>query len=116
MASTQGTSRRRKPLTQKQIWAARGIALAADALQIALFPLFAGGMPAGADAVLDLGVAAILCWLCGFHVAFLPTFIGEALPTVDLFPSWTLAVLFVTRKQGAALERDSYQGRGTPSQ
>jgi hypothetical protein len=88
-----------KALTRNQIWAARGIALAADALQIALFPLFVGGVPEGVDAALDVGVAAALWWLCGFHVAFLPTFIGEALPTVDLFPSWTLAVLFVTRKQ-----------------
>ncbi|HEX4339752.1 MAG TPA: hypothetical protein VH062_27780 [Polyangiaceae bacterium] len=90
-----------KPMTPKLVWTARGIALAADALQIVLFPLFAGGVPEGADAALDVAVGAALCWLCGFHAAFLPTFIGEALPTVDLFPTWTLAVLFVTRKGGA---------------
>jgi hypothetical protein len=88
-------------MTAKQIWTARGIALAADALQMLLFPLFAGGVPEGADAVLDVAVAALLCWLCGFHAAFLPTLLAEALPTVDLFPSWTLAVLFVTRKSKA---------------
>ena len=88
----------RKTMTPKQIWAARGIALAADALQMVLFPLFAGGVPEGADAVLDVAAGAALVWLCGFHAAFLPTFIAESLPTVDLFPSWTLAVLFVTRK------------------
>ncbi|HVW27761.1 MAG TPA: hypothetical protein VHC69_20490 [Polyangiaceae bacterium] len=85
-------------MTPKQIWIARGVAFAADALQMVLFPLFAGGVPEGADAVLDVGVGAVLCWLCGFHVAFLPTFIAEALPTADLFPTWTLAVLFVTAK------------------
>ena len=90
-----------KVMTTKQIWFARGIAFTADALQMALFPLFAGGVPEGADAVLDVGVAAVLCWLCGFHAAFLPTFIAEALPTADLFPSWTLAVLFVTAKNKA---------------
>ena len=89
----------RKAMTPKQVWAARGIALAADALQMVLFPLFVGGIPEGVDAALDVAVAAVLCWLCGFHAAFLPTFIGEALPTVDLFPIWTLAVLFVTRKK-----------------
>ena len=57
-------------------------------------------VPEGADAVLDVVAGAALCWLCGFHVAFLPTFIGEALPTVDLFPTWTLAVLYVTRQGG----------------
>ena len=86
-------------MTNRQIWAARGVALAADALQMILFPLFAGGVPEGADAALDVAVGAVLCWLCGFHLAFLPTFIGEALPTVDLFPTWTLAVLFVTRSK-----------------
>ncbi len=88
----------RKTMTPRQIWAARGIALAADALQMVLFPLFAGGVPEGADAVLDVAVGVALVWLCGFHAAFLPTFLAESLPTADLFPSWTLAVLFVTRK------------------
>jgi hypothetical protein len=88
-----------KAMTTKQIWMARGVAFAADALQMALFPLFAGGIPEGADAVLDVAVAAVLCWLCGFHAAFIPTFVAEALPTADLFPSWTLAVLFVTSKK-----------------
>jgi len=101
-----------KPLTPKRIWAARGIALAADALQIVLFPLFVGGLPEGADAALDVGVGALLWWLCGFHAAFLPTFVGEALPTVDLFPTWTLAVLFVTRK-GA--EAPKLEGRKSES-
>jgi hypothetical protein len=87
-----------KTLTRNQIWLARGIALAADAAQIVLFPLFVGGAPEGVDAVVDVCVAALLCWICGFHAAFLPTILSEALPTVDLFPSWTLAVLFVTRK------------------
>jgi hypothetical protein len=89
-------------LTRERIWIARGVAVAADAVQLALFPLFVGGIPEGADAALDVAVGGLLCWLCGFHAAFLPTFIGEALPTVDLFPTWTLAVLFVTRKGAAA--------------
>ncbi|HEX3598040.1 MAG TPA: hypothetical protein VHU80_23180 [Polyangiaceae bacterium] len=101
-----------KALTRDRIRVARGVALAADALQVVLFPLFAGGLPEGADAVLDVAVGAALCWLCGFHAAFLPTFIGEALPTVDLFPTWTVAVLFVTRKAarelpGARAPRDA---------
>lgn len=90
-----------KPLTPNRIWLARGIALAADALQIGLFPLFSGGIPEGADLALEAVTGALLCWICGFHAAFLPTVIGEALPMVDLFPSWTLATLFVTRRSAA---------------
>jgi len=87
-----------KPLTPERVVLARAVAIAADALQIWLFPLFAGGVAEGADAALELVVALILCGLCGFHPAFLPTFVAEALPAVDLFPSWTLATLYVTRR------------------
>lgn len=87
-----------KRLTPERVALARVVAFAADALQIWLFPLFAGGVAEGADAVLEVVVGLILCGICGFHPAFLPTFIGEALPVIDLFPSWTLATLFVTRK------------------
>jgi hypothetical protein len=86
-----------KALTPKRIWLARGIALAADALQLGLFPLFVGGVPEGADLALEAVTGVLLCALCGFSPAFLPTIIAEALPMVDMFPSWTLATLFVTR-------------------
>jgi hypothetical protein len=87
-----------KPLSPERVVVARAVAFAADAVQIWLFPLFAGGVAQGADAVLEVIVGLLLCWICGFHPAFLPTFIGEALPIIDLFPSWTLATLYVTRK------------------
>ena len=87
-----------KPLSARRILIARLIALAADAIQLAYFPLFAGGAPEGLDAALDAVVALALCGLCGFHVAFLPTVVAEALPVVDLVPSWTLAVLIATRQ------------------
>src|SRR5215471_10046567 len=88
----------KKNLTPKQVWAARGIALAADALQVVFLPLFFGGATEGVDVVLDVVTAALLVWLCGLHPAFLPTIIAEALPTADLFPTWTVATLFVTRR------------------
>lgn len=71
--------------------------MAADALQLALLPLFAGGALEGVDLAVDGIVAVLLIALCGFHPAFLPTIIAEALPVVDLVPSWTLAAMFVTR-------------------
>lgn len=76
---------------------ARGIALAVDALQIAIVPLLFPGSPW--NNLLDLVTGAVMVSLLGWHVAFLPTFITELIPFVDLFPTWTVAVLFVTRKK-----------------
>jgi hypothetical protein len=74
------------------------IALAADALQLAVIPLFVEGALSPVDAVLDLGVGILLVRLLGWHWAFLPTLLIEALPGADLFPTWTTAVFFVTRQ------------------
>ena len=79
--------------------AARAIAVVVDALQIVVFPAFFPGLVSPLENVLDVVTGIILTLLLGFHVAFLPTFIAELVPFVDLFPSWTLAVLFVTRKK-----------------
>lgn len=80
-------------LTTRRVWLARGLALAVDAFQIGLLPLFAGGAAVG----VDVAAAALFTWLCGFHHAFLPTAVAEVLPMVDLFPPWTAAVTFATR-------------------
>jgi hypothetical protein len=74
------------------------LALAADAVQIAVFPMFAEGAFSPADTALDVVVAALLIRLLGWHWAFLPTFAAELLPGFDLFPTWTAAVFFVTRQ------------------
>src|SRR5712692_7678065 len=78
--------------------AAMILAIAADALQIFFFPLFAEGALAPADDVLDLAVAAVLVRLLGWHWEFLPAFLAELVPGVDLVPFWTLAVINVYRK------------------
>jgi len=75
------------------------IAIVADALQIAAFPLFAEGAISPADTVLDILVGVLLIRLLGWHWAFLPSLAAELLPGFDLFPSWTAAVFFVTRAQ-----------------
>ena len=74
------------------------LAMAADALQIFGFPLFAEGALSPADDVLDLAVAAVLVNLLGWHWEFLPAFLAELVPGVDLLPFWTLAVISVYRK------------------
>ncbi len=74
------------------------VAIGADALQLAVTPLFAEGALSPVDAVLDAVVAVVLVRLLGWHWAFLPTLMIEALPGADLFPTWTAAVYFVTRQ------------------
>jgi hypothetical protein len=74
------------------------IAMGADALQWAVLPLFAEGALSPVDAVLDAAVAIILVRLLGWHWAFLPAVLMEAIPGADLFPTWTAAVFFVTRQ------------------
>ena len=74
------------------------LAMAADALQIFGFPVFAEGALSPADDVLDLAVAAVLVNLLGWHWEFLPAFAAELVPGVDLIPFWTMAVANVYRK------------------
>ena len=83
---------------RRRFQAAMLLAMAADALQIFVFPLFTTGALSPADDVLDLAVAAILVHLLGWHWEFLPAFAAELLPGVDLVPFWTIAVLNVYRK------------------
>lgn len=78
--------------------AALVLAMAADALQIVVFPLFAEGALSPADDVLDFAVAAVLVHLLGWHWEFLPAFAAELVPGVDLVPFWTMAVANVYRK------------------
>jgi len=74
------------------------LAMVADALQIFVFPLFAGGGFSPAEDVLDIAVAAVLVHLLGWHWEFLPAFAAELVPGVDLVPFWSLAVASVYRK------------------
>jgi hypothetical protein len=74
------------------------LAILADALQIAVLPVFVEGAESPADDVLDLGVGGLLVWLLGWHWEFLPSFAGKLVPGVDLVPFWTLAVANVYRK------------------
>jgi hypothetical protein len=73
------------------------LAIAADTLQIVVLPAFFPGVLAPSNDALDVIVAAVMIMLLGWHLAFLPTFLAELLPLVDLFPTWTAAVFFVTR-------------------
>jgi hypothetical protein len=58
--------------------------------------------------VLDACVMFILSKLLGFHWAFVPGFVLEVIPTLDMFPSWVACVAYVVwekkRKQQAQLQ------------
>ena len=75
------------------------IAVGADALQIAMLPLFAGGLASPLADALDVAVGIAMIALLGFHPAFLPTFVIEVLPLGNLVPTWTAAVWLATRAQ-----------------
>ena len=101
---------------KRRVLAARIIAVVADAVQLGLLPLFAGGAVTGFDAALDVVVGAAMVALLGWHWAFLPAFAVELLPAVDLAPTWTIAVFVATRKTGAATRelRAGLSASGSP--
>src|SRR6267378_6940042 len=76
---------------------ARIVAIVADLVQIAALPVFAGGWLSPINDGLDIVVGLVLIWLVGWHLAFLPTFVAEIVPGLDLIPTWTAAVWFATR-------------------
>lgn len=91
------SSARRSPVSRARI--ALGVALAADAVQIVFIPFFGEGIVSPLNDGLDLVIGLILVRLLGWHWAFLPSFVAELVPGLDLFPSWTTAVWFATRSR-----------------
>ena len=92
------------------------LALAADILQLAVFPMFvgAGAVARTRDAV---GMAALLTNLLGWHWEFLPSFFAKLVPGVDLVPFWTIAVVNVWRKaKRDAVAIDEHIGELPPAQ
>jgi hypothetical protein len=85
------------------------VAIAADALQLFFLPLFVEGALSPADDMLDLGVAAVMVRLLGWHWEFLPSFFAKLVPGMDLVPFWTIAVANVWRKTKAAVPVDGHE-------
>jgi hypothetical protein len=81
-----------------QFMTAMVLAIVADVLQLAVFPAFVEGALSPADDVLDIGIAAMMVRLLGWHWEFLPSFLAKLVPGVDLVPFWTIAVANVWRK------------------
>jgi p-aminobenzoyl-glutamate transporter AbgT len=86
-----------RALPRRRVVIARGLAAAADAMQIVLFPLFGEGFASPADWMLDGVMALALTKLVGFHWSYLPSTALELVPGADLAPSWTAAAWLATR-------------------
>ena len=91
----------REDLTPRTVRVARAIAVSADLLQIVLLPAFFPGAFSPASDLIDVLTAAVLLRLLGWHWSFLPTFIAELTPVLDLVPTWTAAVFLATRHSAA---------------
>jgi hypothetical protein len=74
------------------------LAVLADALQLAIIPIFIEGAESPAADLVDLVMAGVLYYLLGWHWEFLPSFAVKLIPGADLVPLWTLAVANVYRK------------------
>jgi hypothetical protein len=94
-----------------QFRAAMLLAIVADALQIVVFPAFVAGALSPADDILDLGVAAAMIHLLGWHWEFVPSFLAKLVPGADLVPFWTMAVANVWRKTKRAAEVSATEGQ-----
>ena len=87
------------PTSRKRILAARAIAVVADAIQLGLLPLFVEGAASPLNNALDVVIGAAMIGLVGWNWVFLPTFVAELIPFVDIAPTWTVAALIATRKR-----------------
>jgi len=87
-----------KVISAKRLWLARGLAVAADALEVGILPIFGEGFASPAADVLDVVMCGVMTGLTGWHLAYLPTVVMKVVPVIDLAPCWTLAVLIATRK------------------
>jgi hypothetical protein len=78
-------------LTRRRIWTACAVALVADGLQLVLGPLGWVGL----DEAIDVLAMLLLSATMGFHPLFLPTFVAEFIPVVDMLPTWTACTMVV---------------------
>jgi hypothetical protein len=84
---------------------ALAVAVIADGLQAAAGP--PGWL--GFDQVVDLVAMVLITLLLGFHPLFLPTFIAELVPGLEMLPTWTGCVAIVI-----ALRRKQQQPPAVP--
>lgn len=85
-------------MTRTRIVLAMSVAVAADALQIGLFPV----AWTFAQSAVDVVAMLLTVFLIGFHLLLLPTFLVEFIPVADMLPTWTgcvAAVIALRRRE-----------------
>lgn len=80
-----------RELTRGRMGLALTVAVAADALQIAMLPLAWALVPE----IIDVVAMILTVLILGFHLLLLPTFVVEFIPLVDMLPTWTGCVVAV---------------------
>jgi hypothetical protein len=90
-----------KQVSAKELQVLRIVAIVADFIQFWMIPSYFVLIGFFLNAVLDIFLFALFTWRLGFHIAFLPSFLVEFVPFVDVVPAWTMAILFVTRNAGS---------------
>jgi hypothetical protein len=101
-----------RPVSKKRRAVALAIALAADVIQVALWPAFSEGAASPFDDALDV-VVAIALWLTlgmSWRLAF--TFALELVPGATLFPTWTAVVLTFPAEQAEAAKESPRLAEG----
>jgi hypothetical protein len=93
-------------LTSGRILLAFLVAIAADGFQILLGPLGWTFF----DEVIDVITMIVASLLIGFHPLFLPTFLVEFIPIIDMLPTWTACVAMVV-----ALRKRQQRSGAAPS-
>jgi hypothetical protein len=91
-----------RPVSKRRRAVAVAIALAADVIQLVLWPAFAEGAASPFEDALDV-VVAIALWLTlgmSWRLAF--AFALELVPGADLFPTWTAVVLTFPAEEASA--------------
>jgi hypothetical protein len=83
--------RQAPPLTRLRTVLALAVAIAADGLQIGLFPV----AWTFAHSAVDVVAMVLTMLLLGFHLLLLPTFVVELIPVADMLPTWTGCVTAV---------------------
>src|ERR1039457_5941977 len=68
------------------------LAILADALQLAVIPLFVEGAESPAADIVDVAMAAAMFFLLGWHWEFLPSFAAKLISGAALVPLWPPAV------------------------
>lgn len=93
-------TRRRHSMAAWRLALAFCVAAAADA--VFAFPTLLEGF----EVLGDVFVAVVLCAILGFNWIIVPALLAEAVPGLDVFPSWTVAVIAIA---GVRTMKDSRQ-------